>query len=147
MAGRPESQRLAGQAMDTFFNYLSGEALEALLTPKLGSVGAKLAVPAAQLAASAGIKAAEGVLDKPKETEFTRQAYVPGTLPLTNEQAGYLYLDQMKYQNQLRLLQARENARIAANQPLSAATGMDTSATMAIDPMGAARAMYTTHQF
>jgi hypothetical protein len=146
MAGKPESQRKAGDALDAFFD-LGGEALQVALTPKLGKMGAALAVPAAQLLTSGGLRAAEQALGQPKEAEFTRQAYVPGTLPLTNEQAGYLYLDQMKYQNQLRLLQARENARTAANQPMSAATGMDTSATMAIDPMGAARAMYTTHQF
>jgi hypothetical protein len=145
MAGKPESQRKAGEALDTFFK-VGGDALQVALTPRLGKLGAAFAVPAAQLAASAGIRAGEEIAGKPKETDFTRQAYVPGTVPLTNEQAGYMYLDQMKYRNQMALLQARENARVANNQPISS-IGMDTSATMAIDPMGAARAMYTTHQF
>ena len=145
MAGKPESQRKAGEALDTFFK-LGGEAIQVALTPRLGKMGAALAVPAAQLAASAGIRAGEEIVGKPKETDFTRQPYVPGTLPLTNEQAGYLYLDQMKYQHQMQLLQAREQARTAVNQP-ALGMGINTSATMAIDPMSAARALQTTYGF
>jgi hypothetical protein len=41
---------------------------------------------------------------------YASSAYVPGRLPLTNEQAGEMLLDQQRFQHQMQLIQARQNA-------------------------------------
>lgn len=74
---------------------------------------------------------------------FTNQQYVPGSLPMTNYQAGESFLsqqrfqqelalmraqqysDQLKYQNQLGILQARQNA--SSPQGFGYGTGIDLS--------------------
>lgn len=155
------STRIAGKALGDFLNVATlaaqaGAMAQGLRGPTLdekgkvtdaGSTRYRLIEPGIHLAGSGLIRAGESLMpDKKKPVDYARQPYQPGTIPLTNEQAGYLYLEQEKQKNQMALLQARENARVANNQPISS-IGMDTSATMAIDPMGAARAMYATHQF
>lgn len=41
---------------------------------------------------------------------FATQQYVPGTLPMTNEQMGDYYLNQQRYIQQMQLIQARQTA-------------------------------------
>lgn len=41
---------------------------------------------------------------------YASSAYIPGRLPLTNEQAGEMLLDQQRFQHQMQLIQARQNA-------------------------------------
>lgn len=65
---------------------------------------------------------------------FTTQQYIPGTSPLTNEQMGEALLDQQRYQHQLDLIRARQNASSGAGG-LSA--GSDVS-----DIIGLARQIY-----
>ena len=155
------STRIAGKALGDFLNVATLAAQAGALAQGIkgptydakgnvvdqGSRRYQLIEPGVNLAGSAAIRAGESLLaNKMKPVDYARQPYQAGTIPLTNEQAGYLYLEQEKQKNALALLQARENARVPNNQPISS-IGMDTSATVAIGPMGAARAMYTTHQF
>jgi len=111
------ASRLAGEAMKEFHgigSQILGEKVVSALGGRLGDTASKFIGPTVQLGGSALVAGAENILspitnkrlgDNP---EFARQMYRPGTLPLTNEQAGYLYLDQMKLQNQMALLQARQ---------------------------------------
>lgn len=117
--------RLAGEALKSYHGVgaeVVGEKLAAALGNRLSGTAMRFVGPTVQLGGSALVAGAENILspvldkDKTKTADFARQPYQPGTLPLTNEQAGYLYLDQMKLQNQMALLQAR--------QELSAAPGL-----------------------
>jgi len=45
-----------------------------------------------------------------RQPAFATQQYIPGVSPLTNEQAGALYLEQVRMQNQMQLIQARQMA-------------------------------------
>jgi len=121
MTVQTASTRLAGEALKKFHEVGTGliaGKIASKVGPAIGATATQFIEPVSQLAGSAAIAGAENVLDplfkkkKAEGPEFARQSYVPGTLPLTNEQAGYLYLDQMKLQNQLALLQARQNASI-----------------------------------
>ena len=44
-----------------------------------------------------------------RQPAFASSAYMPGSLPMTNEQAGEALLDQQRFQHQLQLIQARQN--------------------------------------
>lgn len=121
--------RMAGKALEAYHNVgtsVIGEKLASALGSNLGSTTRKLIEPTAQLAGAGLVAGAETVLSpllnkgKDKSQDYGRQRYVPGTVPLTNEQAGYLYLDQMKLQNQLALLQARQSM---AEQPQTGPMG------------------------
>ena len=121
MSAQTASTRLAGEALRKFHEVGSGlisSKIAERIGPTLGATATQFIEPASQLAGSAAIAGAESVLDplfqkkKTEAQEYARQAYVPGTVPLTNEQAGYLYLDQIKTQNQLALLQARQTASV-----------------------------------
>ena len=110
--------KLASEAFKSFHDVgtrMAGEKLGAALGTKLGESASQFISPTAQLVGAGLVAGAENVLSplltrgQPKTADYARQPFVPGTLPLTNEQAGYLYLDQMKLQNQLALLQARQN--------------------------------------
>jgi len=110
--------KLASEAFKSFHDVgtrMAGEKLSTALGTKLGGSAAQFISPTAQLVGAGLVAGAENVLsplltkEKAQTADYGRQPFVPGTLPLTNEQAGYLYLDQMKLQNQLALLQARQN--------------------------------------
>jgi hypothetical protein len=45
-----------------------------------------------------------------RPSAFTTQPYMPGTSTLTNDQVGEALLNQQRYQHQLNLIQARQNA-------------------------------------
>lgn len=109
--------RLAGEALKSFHEVgsgLLGEKVAQSVGGKIGETASKFIAPATQLASSGLVVGAENILKpvltakKEDEASFAKQRYAPGTLPLTNEQAGQLYLDQMRLQNQLALLQQRQ---------------------------------------
>ena len=140
MAAQAASTRIAGEALEKFFG-LGSKAVAG----KLGLAGTALtlAEPAAQLVGAAGLRVGEALAapstEKKKEAQdFTRQPYTPGTLPLTNEQAGYAYLNEMKYQQQMQLLMARQNASSPYTQPENFA---------ALDPMSVANQMFKTQEY
>lgn len=117
--------RLAGEALKSFHEVgsgLLGEKLAQTVGGKLGETAGKFIAPTTQLAASGLVAGAENILQpvlntaKQDKSTFHQQQYVPGTLSLTNEQAGQLYLDQMRLQNQLALLQQRQT--MSSNMPL-----------------------------
>jgi hypothetical protein len=121
--------RMAGKALEAYHNVgtsVLGEKLASALGSKLGGTASRLIEPTAQLVGAGLVSGAETVLSpvldrgSDKKADYARQQYVPGTMPMTNEQAGYLYLDQMKLQNQLALLQARQGMMA---QPQSGPTG------------------------
>jgi len=45
-----------------------------------------------------------------KTAPFATQQYIPGTMSMTNEQAGDYYLNQQRYLQQLNLIEARQRA-------------------------------------
>jgi len=109
---------------------------------------AKAAGVAAQAGTAGGITfAGANLINRlPNNQPFTNQQYVPGSLPMTNYQAGESFLsqqrfqqelalmraqqysDQLKYQNQLGILQARQNA--SNPQRIGYGTGIDLSEDM-----------------
>lgn len=120
MAAVPISTRMAMASLQDIQKLLSGVATEAIggrISPIIGETATKFVGPAVGLAA-AGLTAGAERLLKPStqssssrsNVSFAHQAYSPGTLPLTNEQAGDLYLQQVRMQNQLALLRARQEA-------------------------------------
>lgn len=111
--------RLAGEALKSFHEVGSGilgEKVAGAVGGKLGETASKFIAPVTQLASSGLVAGAENILQpvlnppKKDKSTFHQQQYMPGTLPFTNEQAGQWYLDQMRLQNQLALLQARQSA-------------------------------------
>ena len=65
---------------------------------------------------------------------FATQQYIPGVSPLTNEQMGESLLDQQRYQHQLDLIQARQQASTGVGT-LSTSGNID-------DIIGLARQIY-----
>lgn len=117
MAALSTGARLAGEAMKSFHGVGSELLADKIARGlNLGETASKFIKPAAELTGSAAVigaeKLAPSLFNRPASPEYARQAYQPGTMPLTNEQAGYLYLDQMKTQNQLAVLQARQSASV-----------------------------------
>lgn len=58
-----------------------------------------------------------------KTAPFATQQYMPGTLSMTNEQAGDYFLNQQRYMHQLNLIAARQRA----SQPQAASNYGDSS--------------------
>lgn len=119
MAALSTGARMAGKALEEFHDIASslvGEKVVSALGSKIPEKAAKFVSPATKLASSAALTGAESLapslFGRSASPEYARQPYRPGTMPLTNEQAGYLYLDQMKTQNQLAVLQARQSASV-----------------------------------
>lgn len=112
------------------------------LGPENIAKAAGVVVPAAT-AGGITLAGANLINKLPSNQPFTNQQYVPGSLPMTNYQAGESFLsqqrfqqelalmraqqysDQLKYQNQLGILQARQNA--SSPQGFGYGTGIDLS--------------------
>lgn len=118
---------LSGAAQTAAANYLMGQRGAGGLAGKLAEYPetvSKVAGAAAPLAAAgtvmAGQKLLFGTPSEPKQDSvsareyrppaYASSAYVPGRLPLTNEQAGEMLLDQQRFQHQMQLIQARQAA-------------------------------------
>jgi len=117
--------RLAGEALKSFHTVgtgLLGKKIAEKAVPVIGETASKFLSPAAELAASGAVLGAENLLGLTGSTQqsnyrvpigsasFASQPYAPGMSPLTNEQAGALYLEQVRMQNQMQLIQARQMA-------------------------------------
>lgn len=118
--------RFAGKSLENFLKTLGGMAGGAVEGKSLGMLSGlgKYAEPAAvalgaatPLIAGLGMQmlAGEGPLGggqsrSNRQPAFATQQYVPGAPPLTNQQMGSSLLDQQKFQHQLMLIQARQNA-------------------------------------
>lgn len=82
---------------------------------KLGGAAAPLAVAGTAMAgynllAGQGQQAAGAAPKSYRPPAFASSAYIPGSLPMTNEQMGEAMLDQQRFQHQLQLIQARQDA-------------------------------------
>jgi hypothetical protein len=118
-------------AQQKTLDYLAGKADYADAPGLLGKLAANpervagLVGAAAPLAAAGGIAGAgllgqrmlqgpPGGYDQQIMTErhplYSQQPFVPGTVPFTNAQASEVMLEQMKLQNQLQVIQARQSA-------------------------------------
>jgi len=148
--------RLAGEAMKEFHgvgSQILGEKVVSALGGKLGETASKFVGPTVQLGGSALVAGAENILSPitnkriNESPEFARQMYRPGTLPLTNEQAGYLYLDQMKLQNQMALLQARQE--LSANPGIPQSINRQSVSSLVPDNLygSLARTINTTYSY
>jgi len=148
--------RLAGEAMKEFHgvgSQILGEKVVSALGGKLGETASKFIGPTVQLGGSALVAGAENILSPitnkriNESPEFARQMYRPGTLPLTNEQAGYLYLDQMKLQNQMALLQARQE--LSANPGIPQSINRQSVSSLVPDNLygSLARTINTTYSY
>lgn len=128
--------RLAGEALKSFHTVgtgLLGEKIAEKAIPVIGATASKFLAPAAELTASGAVMGAENLLGLTGgqqqsnykvpvgSTNFSTQQYIPGISPLTNEQAGALYLEQVRLQNQMQLIQARQTA----SSPQSYYTGSE----------------------
>lgn len=118
---------LSGAAQTATADYLMAQRGAGGLIGKLakypGTVS-KIAGAAAPLAAAGTVMAGQKLLfgspDNNRQAvtpireyrppAYASSAYVPGRLPLTNEQAGEMLLDQQRFQHQMQLIQARQNA-------------------------------------
>jgi hypothetical protein len=149
--------RLAGDALKAYHGVGSeivGEKLASTFGSKIGETASRFLTPTVQLGGSALIAGAENVLspilekDRNKTADFARQPYQLGTLPLTNEQAGYLYLDQMKLQNQLALLQARQELSSSTSNSMPMGYSSNMPVTPQINPLGSLhQALNTTYTY
>mgnify|MGYP006268634515 CR=1 FL=1 len=119
MAVTPASTRMAMASIQDIQKLLSGMATKSIgekVSPMIGEAATQFVGPAVGLAA-AGLTAGAERLMRPamqsssrSNVSFAHQAYSQGPLPLTNEQAGDLYLQQVRMQNQLALIRARQEA-------------------------------------
>lgn len=118
---------LSGAAQTATANYLMGQRGAGGLIGKLAAYPetvSKVAGAAAPLAAAGAVMAGQKLIfGSPTEQQqvataakeyrppaYASSAYVPGRLPLTNEQAGEMLLDQQRFQHQMQLIQARQAA-------------------------------------
>ena len=81
---------------------------------KLAGATAPLALAAPAMAgynllAGQGQQAAGAAPKSYRPPAFASSAYIPGSLPMTNEQMGEAMLDQQRFQHQLQLIQARQD--------------------------------------
>jgi hypothetical protein len=121
---------ISGAAAAKTADYLMGQRGAGGLIGKLAEYPetvSKVAGAAAPLAAAGTVLAGQRLLfgapadNRQASTATVREyrppayassAYVPGRLPLTNEQAGEMLLDQQRFQHQMQLIQARQNASL-----------------------------------
>jgi hypothetical protein len=118
---------VSGAAQSATANYLMGQRGAGGLIGKFAEYPetvSKIAGAAAPLAAAGTVLAGQKLLfgapsgqqqvptaaKEYRPPAYASSAYVPGRLPLTNEQAGEMLLDQQRFQHQMQLIQARQLA-------------------------------------